>query len=96
MKIILIITVYLLALNTSYAQQPVLKMPTAHTGMINGFDVSHNGKFIATASVDFSIKLWDYSTKKELKVFNGHTGSVNAICFSPNDSFLLSGSNWRY
>ncbi len=75
------------------AQQPVLKMPTAHTGMINGFDVSHNGKYIVTGSVDFSIKLWDYRTKKELKVFTGHTGSVNTVCFSPNDSLLLSGSN---
>ena len=80
-------------LNVLIAQPPVLKIPTAHTAWITGFDVSHNGKYVATASVDFTIKIWDYRTKKELNVLTGHTGSVNAVRFSPDDSLIISGSN---
>ena len=80
-------------LNVLIAQPPVLKTPTAHTAWITGFDVSHNGKYVATASVDFTIKIWDYRTKKELNVLTGHTGSVNAVRFSPDDSLIISGSN---
>ena len=76
-----------------FGQQPVLKIPTAHTAWITAFDVSHNGKYIATGSVDFTVKIWDYRTKKELKVLRGHKGSVNAVCFSPNDSLVASAGN---
>jgi WD40 repeat protein len=75
------------------AQQPVLKLPTAHTAWITGFAVSNNGKYIATSSVDFTIKIWDYRTRKELRVLKGHEGSVNTVCFSPDDKLLLSGGN---
>ncbi|HQV54240.1 MAG TPA: caspase family protein [Chitinophagaceae bacterium] len=93
MKALINILIILIIYSDAKAQQPVLKIPTTHTALINGFDVSHNGKFIATCATDFSIKLWDYRTKKELNIFNGHRGSVNAIRFSPNDSLLISGSN---
>ena len=76
-----------------FGQQPVLKIPTAHTAWITAFDVSHNGKYIATGSVDFTVKIWDYRTRKELKVLRGHKGSVNAVCFSPNDSLVASAGN---
>ncbi|MBK8309657.1 MAG: hypothetical protein IPL04_00965 [Chitinophagaceae bacterium] len=93
MKALINILIILIIYSDAKAQQPVLKIPTTHTALINGFDVSHNGKFIATCATDFSIKLWDYRTKKELNIFNGHRGSVNAIRFSHNDSLLISGSN---
>ncbi|MDZ4796474.1 MAG: WD40 repeat domain-containing protein, partial [Bacteroidota bacterium] len=93
MKAFSVVLIFLFFFLCIKAQQPVLKIPTAHTGLINGFDISHNGKYIATCAVDYSIKLWDYKTKKELNILKGHTASVNAVCFSPDDSLLLSGSN---
>ena len=93
MKIALALFFCLLFFNVCHSQQPILKIPTAHTAEIIGFDVSHNGKYIATCATDNSIKLWDYRTKKEVNILKGHKGSVNAVCFSPDDSLLLSGSN---
>ncbi|RYY94429.1 MAG: hypothetical protein EOO11_17885, partial [Chitinophagaceae bacterium] len=73
------------------AQEPVLKLPTAHTAWITQFALSHNGKWAATASYDNTIKIWDLRTRRELKVLQGHRQPVNAIRFSPDDSLLLSG-----
>src|SRR5262249_12860650 len=53
---------------------------------------SPNGRQIATASLDYSIKLWDASTYKELKTFTGHTDFVYSVVFSPDGKRLLSGS----
>ncbi len=92
MKGFFLIVFFSLLSSSINAQQTTLKIPTAHTAWIENFAVSHNGKYVATCSVDFTIKLWDYRTKKELRVYKGHKGSVNAIGFSPNDSLLVSGS----
>ncbi len=90
---ILFVSFYVLA-SFTYAQQPILKIPTAHTAWIVNFAVSHNGNYIATCSLDFTIKLWDYRTKKELRVFTGHTSGISAISFSPDDSLLVSAGSF--
>jgi WD40 repeat protein len=93
MKAFTFILIFFFFIHSVKAQHPVMIIPTAHTGLINGLDISHNGKYIATCAVDYSMKLWDYRTKKELDVLKEYLGSVYAVRPSPDDSLLLSGSN---
>ena len=48
------------------------------------------GKFLCTASDDFTLKLWDVRTKQCLRTLEGHTHHVFCCCFSPKDNHLVS------
>ncbi|MFT7612797.1 MAG: WD40 repeat protein [Parvicellaceae bacterium] len=49
-----------------------------------------SGKYLATGSADFSIKLWNTKTGKEIRSFNAHTGRIRTIKFSEDGSLILS------
>ncbi|EJU00666.1 miller-Dieker lissencephaly protein [Dacryopinax primogenitus] len=51
------------------------------------------GAYLATASRDKSIKLWDVSSGQLLRTFGGHDNWVRALVFHPNGKYLLSGSD---
>lgn len=53
---------------------------------------SPDGRFIATASYDRKIWLWDTTHFQPVRSFEGHNGAVLAIAFSPDGSLLISGS----
>jgi WD40 repeat protein len=54
--------------------------------------VSPDGKWLATAAADNSIKLWDLATGQPVRAIAGHTGAVTALQFSPDSTKLFSGS----
>ncbi|XP_051157551.1 transducin beta-like protein 3 [Leptopilina boulardi] len=64
----------------------------AHDAEINCVSVSPNDKFIATAALDKTAKLWDASNLQLLGVFRGHRRSVWCVRFSPIDQVLLTSS----
>ncbi|MCV3216350.1 WD40 repeat domain-containing protein [Plectonema radiosum NIES-515] len=63
-----------------------------HKSWVYGVSFSPNGKMLASASSDKTVKLWDTSTYKQIKTLTGHTGEVNGISFSPDGKMLASGS----
>lgn len=69
-------------------QQNILE---GHTGDVQKVAFSPDGKIIASASYDKTIKLWDANTQQELKTLAGHEKVVEVIDFSPDGKYLVSG-----
>jgi WD40 repeat protein len=53
---------------------------------------SPDGKHIATAGDEQSVKIWDAETGQYLFALKGHTHDVNCVCFSPDGKRLASAS----
>jgi WD40 repeat protein len=49
-----------------------------------------DGKTLASASEDRTVRLWDVGTGKELRTLSGHQGPVRAVAFSPDGKTLAS------
>ncbi|KAF8084739.1 hypothetical protein N665_0704s0004 [Sinapis alba] len=63
-----------------------------HQQLVNHVCFSPNGQWIASASFDKSVKIWDGITGDFITTLRGHVGSVYQICWSPDSRMLLSGS----
>ncbi|KAF4454049.1 WD40 repeat [Fusarium albosuccineum] len=54
---------------------------------------SHDGRVLASASYDGTIRLWDVSEGREIKRFPYHDGMITAVAFSRDDLLLASASS---
>jgi WD40 repeat protein/tRNA A-37 threonylcarbamoyl transferase component Bud32 len=61
-----------------------------HAGGINTVTFSPDGRSIATASDDRTLRIWDLETGKD-RVFEGHEDEIWSAAFSPDGKLLASG-----
>ncbi|MFW9261055.1 WD40 repeat domain-containing protein, partial [Nostoc sp. CALU 546] len=54
-----------------------------HSEGVSSVAFSPDGKTIASASDDKTVKLWDAATGKEITTFKGHSNAVRGVAFSP-------------
>ncbi|PKU82285.1 notchless protein homolog [Dendrobium catenatum] len=73
------------------SKQPKARL-TGHQQLVNHVYFSPDGQWLASASFDKSVKLWNGVTGKFIASFRGHVGPVYQISWSADSRLLLSGS----
>ncbi|THG00751.1 hypothetical protein TEA_025576 [Camellia sinensis var. sinensis] len=73
------------------SKHPKTRM-TGHQQLVNHVYFSPDGQWVASASFDKSVKLWNGITGKFVAAFRGHVGPVYQISWSADSRLLLSGS----
>lgn len=66
-----------------------------HTNQVNALAVSPDGKLLATASSDKTIRLYALNTLQHKATLQGHTDAIYTLAFDPSGSKLASGSEDR-
>jgi WD40 repeat protein/uncharacterized caspase-like protein/energy-coupling factor transporter ATP-binding protein EcfA2 len=62
-----------------------------HEAAVTGIDVSPDGKIIASASDDKTVRLWQHDGKF-IRTLTGHTDAVKSVHFSPDGNIILTAS----
>lgn len=66
-----------------------------HTAAVNCITWSPDGEYIASASDDQTVQVWNASTGLSLFTYRGHSEPVNSVAWSPNGRYIASASNDR-
>ncbi|MBP3954164.1 sigma-70 family RNA polymerase sigma factor [Gemmata sp. G18] len=68
------------------------RLPTlTGAGSLHALAFSPNGRLLAAAAEDGSLRVWDLASGKELRAYRGHKGRALAVLFSPDGTRIASG-----
>ena len=64
-----------------------------HTNSVQALAYAPDGRTLATAGDDRTVRLWDPATGEQRDVFHDHTDAVLALAFAPDGRLLASGGH---
>jgi hypothetical protein len=62
-----------------------------HTASVTCIRYSPDGRTLASAGKDSTVRTWDVATGKAVQLFKGHRQPVSSIAFSPSGDRIVSG-----
>ena len=71
--------------------KPVARL-TGHQRQISHVVFSPNGRWVASAAWDNSVRVWDGRTGKFVATLRGHVGAVYSLAWSADSRMLVSAS----
>jgi WD40 repeat protein len=74
------------------ASGKLLMTLSGHEGDVISVTFSFDGKYLATGSVDTTVRIWDVNSGDLIRVLEGHAAEVGGVAFSPDGRLLLSSS----
>lgn len=64
-----------------------------HTKPVSQVRISPNGRYIASASADATVKIWNAETGEHMDTLVGHMAGVNCVAWAPDSDTLATGSD---